>query len=124
MRETHVANEEDLRDYLKWVTANLHETRERLRVAEERDREPVAVVGVGCRFPGGVASAEGLWELVASGTDAVGAFPVDRGWVAGGGSFARVGGFLDEVAEFDAGDRKSTRLNSSHQCLSRMPSSA
>ena len=66
--------------------------------------DPVAIVGVGCRFPGGVGGPEGLWELVVSGADAVSGFPADRGWEAdGGGSFARVGGFVEGAAEFDAG---------------------
>src|ERR1700759_2393590 len=102
LEEIRVANEEALRDYLKWVTANLADTRERLREAEERGREPVAIVGVGCRFPGGVRGAEGLWDLVASGTDAVGDFPADRGW-GDDGSFTRLGGFVAEAAECDAG---------------------
>jgi acyl transferase domain-containing protein/acyl carrier protein len=70
--------------------------------------EPLAIVGVGCRFPGGVASPEGLWELVASGGDAISGFPTDRGWEGWlhqteDGSFPRRGGFLDDVAWFDAG---------------------
>jgi acyl transferase domain-containing protein/acyl carrier protein len=75
--------------------------------------ESIAIVGMGCRFPGGVGSPEDLWRLVSGGVDAVGPFPVDRGWdVDGlfdpdpdrvGHSYTRSGGFLDDVAGFDAG---------------------
>ncbi|MGF1430820.1 type I polyketide synthase [Kitasatospora sp. LaBMicrA B282] len=67
--------------------------------------EPVVVVGMGCRFPGGVGSPEELWELVVGGGDAMSGFPGDRGWDVGGlgGGFARVGGFVERVAGFDAG---------------------
>ncbi|NEW59474.1 SDR family NAD(P)-dependent oxidoreductase, partial [Nocardia cyriacigeorgica] len=73
--------------------------------------EPVAIVGVGCRFPGGVSSPEELWRLVADGRDVISDFPADRGWDevfdaasgAAGKSYANQGGFLDDAAEFDAG---------------------
>ena len=65
--------------------------------------EPVAVVGIGCRFPGGAGSAQELWDLVAGGVDAVGDFPADRGWDPAGGAYARRGGFVYDAAEFDAG---------------------
>ncbi|MFF2653497.1 SDR family NAD(P)-dependent oxidoreductase, partial [Streptomyces sp. NPDC058045] len=76
------------------------------------DCDPVVVVGVACRFPGGVGCAEDLWELVVSGGDVVGAFPGDRGWdVEGlfgvdagvrGTTYAVGGGFLEGVGDFDA----------------------
>jgi candicidin polyketide synthase FscB len=67
--------------------------------------EPVAIVGLGCRLPGGASTPEQLWELLATGTDAVGPFPVDRGWIRpdGGSPFAEIGGFVYDATEFDAG---------------------
>ncbi|WP_374251192.1 type I polyketide synthase [Micromonospora sp. R77] len=65
------------------------------------DGDPVVVVGMGCRFPGGVESPESLWDLLSGGVDAMGHFPVDRGWQVEDG-FAAVGGFVDGAANFDA----------------------
>ncbi|MBB4787231.1 type I polyketide synthase, partial [Streptomyces rapamycinicus] len=64
--------------------------------------EPVAIVSMACRFPGGVSSPEDLWRLVSEGVDAVGGFPADRGWETESAGYARVGGFLSGAADFDA----------------------
>jgi acyl transferase domain-containing protein/acyl-CoA synthetase (AMP-forming)/AMP-acid ligase II len=64
--------------------------------------EPIAVVGMACRFPGGVESPAALWRLVSDSRDALSEFPHDRGWNVTDEPYARVGGFLAEAPDFDA----------------------
>ncbi|GDY53725.1 hypothetical protein SVIO_043480 [Streptomyces violaceusniger] len=104
-------NEEKLRYFLKRVTADLHETRRRLQEVESEDQEPIAIVGMSCRYPGGVSSPEDLWRLVSEGGDGISEFPTDRGWDIGrlfddnpdgaGTSYVREGGFLHDANYFD-----------------------
>ncbi|WP_460699961.1 type I polyketide synthase, partial [Nocardia thraciensis] len=86
--------------------------RQELSDLHGRGAEPIAIVGTGCRFPGGVDSPDSFWEMVTTGRDVVGEFPGDRGWPAdlydpvpgrSGKSFTRRGGFLYDAGEFDAG---------------------
>ncbi|MFC8616168.1 SDR family NAD(P)-dependent oxidoreductase [Micromonospora purpureochromogenes] len=107
-----MAEDGKLLDYLKRVTADLTQTRQRLQEVEGVERDPIAIVAMACRYPGDVRTPEQLWDLVAGGVDAVGPLPTDRGWDLArlladdpdriGTSYVAEGGFLAEAAEFDA----------------------
>lgn len=108
-----MAGEAELREYLKRAARTLHDTRQRLDDLEYRLREPIAIVGTACRYPGGIDSPELLWEALAQGRDLIGELPVDRGWDLAGlydpdpdkfaKSYVREGGFLAAAGAFDAG---------------------
>jgi acyl transferase domain-containing protein/acyl carrier protein len=107
-----VADEEKYLAYLKRATAELREARRRLTEVEGKAREPIAIVGMGCRFPGGVSTPDELWDLLAQGGSGITEFPTDRGWdvdalydpdpESPGTTYTRHGGFLRDAGTFDA----------------------
>ncbi|MDO3647386.1 type I polyketide synthase [Nocardia mangyaensis] len=109
--EQSMGNDDRLREYLRRATAELQQTRRRLRSAEAQNSEPIAIVGMACRYPGGVMTPEDLWRLVDNGVDAVSGMPTDRGWDINriydpepgipGKTYSTEGGFLYEAGDFD-----------------------
>ncbi|MEV0375993.1 type I polyketide synthase, partial [Streptomyces sp. NPDC050636] len=106
-------NQEKLFAYLKKTAAELQETRKRLHKLEAGDYEPLAIVGMACRYPGSVESPEDFWDLLSTGGDGVGEFPTDRGWdlesvydpdpEKSGRSYTQSGAFVRDASGFDAG---------------------
>ncbi|WP_433859775.1 type I polyketide synthase [Streptomyces kronopolitis] len=102
-----------MRHFLTELTAELRQAKKRISAYEAEENEPVAIVGMGCRLPGGASNPAELWELVAGGTDAIGAFPTDRGWDTErlhdplgeqpGTTRVLEGGFVYNASAFDAG---------------------
>src|SRR5206468_4481601 len=100
-------------DALRKALVQVERLKRTNRTLLERSSEPIAIVGMSCRFPGGVDSPDSLWQMVADERDVMSEFPADRGWDLAGlfdddpdaphKCYARSGGFVDDVAGFDAG---------------------
>ncbi|WP_420836316.1 type I polyketide synthase [Amycolatopsis lexingtonensis] len=118
--------------FLRTELGGASAVRETAAVATESSSdEPIAIVGMSCRFPGGVTSPEDLWRLLDDGVDAIGEFPADRGWDVEalydpepqpGKTYVRAGGFLDGAADFDPGffgisPREALAMDPQHRLL-------
>ncbi len=118
-----MTDEEKLVDYLRWTTAELDRTRRRLREAEAGGREPIAIVGMGCRFPGGIRSPGALWDLLHEEREVISGFPGDRGWEFDhDAGYVTRGGFLPDAADFDAeffgmGEREAVAVEPQQRLL-------
>ncbi|WP_141209369.1 type I polyketide synthase [Streptomyces griseorubiginosus] len=99
-------------ELLDTLVTGVERPAEELRPEAAGSDEPIAIVGMACRLPGGVTTPDELWRLVAEGRDAVSGFPEDRGWnlddlydpegARPGSSYVREGGFVYDLADFDA----------------------
>ncbi|WP_306366857.1 type I polyketide synthase [Nocardiopsis sp. CC223A] len=105
-----MTNEDKFRDLVKKMAVDLRHARTRAEELEERDHEPIAIVGIGSRVPG-AAGPEALWDLVAEGRETLGPFPEDRGWDlerllspdpdTPGSTYVRSASFLADAGDFD-----------------------
>src|SRR5688500_7216241 len=101
--------EHELTHALRQSLLKIQELKQTLRAAESVSSQPIAIVGMSCRAPGGLASPESYWSLLENGSDAVGPLPgrwsraLLRRLDAVTGGLAQGGGFLDAVEDFDAG---------------------
>ncbi|MFE9427598.1 type I polyketide synthase [Kitasatospora sp. NPDC006697] len=96
-----MTDERKLVEYLHWTTTELARVKQELAKATAAD--PIAVVSLACRYPGGIRTPEDLWQAVAAGADAIGGPPQDRGWTAAELRHAAAGGYLADAGGFDAG---------------------
>ncbi|WP_030450095.1 type I polyketide synthase [Herbidospora cretacea] len=126
-----MGNEEKLRAYLKRVTVELTQTRRQLAAAEDRAHEPVAIIGMACRYPGGGETVEGYWDMLSQGRDGISEVPASRWNIddyydpdprTPAAMYTRHGAFLPEITTWDAdffglSPREALRVDPHHRLL-------
>lgn len=109
---SHASNQNDTLNQLKRALGTLKDMRAKLEAVEQARREPIAIIGLGCRFPGGADSPQAFWHLLKNGIDAISEIPSSRwdvnalydpDFMTPGKMNTRWGGFLDQVDRFDPG---------------------
>ncbi len=120
---TNAPNAGDRRALLQGALQALDEMQAKLDKVEQANREPIAIVGIGCRFPGGADTPEDYWQLLRDGRDVVSTFPEDRRVLAAaagidldalGDAAVWYGGFLDGLDQFDPNMLRDLPTRSSH----------
>ena len=100
----------DYRQVIKKALIELRQTRDKLNALERAKTEPIAIIGMGCRFPGGADNPEAFWQLLRDGVDAIREVPADRWEIDAyydpdpetpGKMYTRHGGFIERLEEFD-----------------------
>ncbi|TKK75837.1 beta-ketoacyl synthase, partial [Herbidospora galbida] len=126
-----MGNEEKLRAYLKRVTVELTQTRRLLAAAEDRTHEPIAIIGMACRYPGGGETVEGYWDMLSQGRSGVSEVPPSRWNIddyydpdprTPAAMYTRHGAFLPEITTWDAeffglSPREAVRIDPHHRLL-------
>ncbi|GLX92996.1 type I polyketide synthase [Herbidospora sp. NBRC 101105] len=126
-----MGNEEKLRAYLKRVTVELTQTRRQLAAAEDRTHEPVAIIGMSCRYPGGGETVEGYWDMLSQGRNGISEVPASRWDIddyydpdprTPAAMYTRHGAFLPEITTWDAeffglSPREALRVDPHHRLL-------
>ncbi|WP_044097352.1 acyl carrier protein, partial [Mycobacterium tuberculosis] len=100
-----------LASYIRTELAGLPQEIKHTPAVRTTSEDPIAIVGMACRYPGGVNSPDDMWDMLIQGRDVLSEFPADRGWDlaglynpdpdAAGACYTRTGGFVDGVGDFD-----------------------
>ncbi|KCJ00887.1 type I polyketide synthase, partial [Mycobacterium tuberculosis] len=121
-----------LASYIRTELAGLPQEIKHTPAVRTTSEDPIAIVGMACRYPGGVNSPDDMWDMLIQGRDVMSEFPTDRGWDlaglynpdpdAAGACYTRTGGFVDGVGDFDpaffgVGPSEALAMDPQHRML-------